>query len=214
MKLFPWLLFLFLFMLFNVGFASAQTKSGVVNALPLIQMERSRTGFQMQLKADQPAAITSIIQVSKLSDTSLAGTVLLYVKEFVEPGKERTKGRFYYSKEDLTKQEVKKILEYADANNVKHIPTDSAIKGWRPVLDGTIYEISISENGVYSEKFYWSPDVQKGVKEAESIQKFFDGASSVIESKLNRFNSKIPFESWSDGAVIIRKKPGMLKKLK
>ncbi|MFD0752000.1 hypothetical protein ACFQZS_17735 [Mucilaginibacter calamicampi] len=196
------------------GFASAQITSGVIRALTLPQMVHSRIGFHMQLKADQPAAVTSIIQVGKLNDTSFVGTVMLYVKEFVELTKERPIDRFYYSKEDLTKQEVREILKYAQANNITDIPTDSVIKGWKPVLDGTVYEISTLDNGIYSEKSYWSPDAQEGVKEAKSIQRFVDSASAVIKTKLSRFNSNISFEAWSDGFVIVRKKLGAFKKHK
>jgi hypothetical protein len=215
--------YLLFFSLIHSAVAFTQTKaqpvtnqltSGITASFSIPQFDRSLQGFHLRLKADQPGAINSVVEIIKLDDTTYAGIVWLSTKEFVEPGKEKPTHRVYYSKEDLTKNETIKVLNYFQNSNIANIPTDSAIKGWHQVLDGTTYEIDLLDNGVYSKKSYWSPDAQKDVKEALLVQMFVDSTSMILKPKLDLFNTTIPFESWSDGFIIVRKKVGFLKRLK
>jgi hypothetical protein len=88
-------------------------------------------------------------------------------------------------------------------SKINDLPDQSEINGWSQGFDGTAYMIEYTADSAYYFKWYWSPDAQKGIREAVVVKQFMDGVMAIVETPegQQQFTASIPFQCWTNGGI-------------
>lgn len=136
--------------------------------------------------------------------TQLDGRLIHWVEEYVPYGEEAT-NRYFVIKDDLDTQTCANILSAVNKYEIRKMASSQHINGWEDGLDGVEYIIEDKMDGVYRFKNYWTPSVQKDVREADVLASFIEELMLVINEKERSkyFHISIPFHSWVNGGSTV-----------
>ena len=129
---------------------------------------------------------------------SLQGSLTKWVKEAVPPDEVET-GRYFILNEALDSAVCRKLYLAYQSRQLSALPSEERIPGWQQGFDGVTYLLETVAYDAYSLKTYWTPEVQKEVKEAALVQDFVDTVGQLLDLKKRSyyFGESIPFESWT-----------------
>lgn len=132
------------------------------------------------------------------------GKVTSWVEENT-PYEEEPTYRIFSESKALDSISINRLIGLVDATSIKSIPDEDAIEGWEQGFDGITYMIETADSDAYSFKTYWTPRAQDSLKEAIVVQDFADRSLEIIKAKeiWTDFTSKIPFECYRDGGIMI-----------
>lgn len=177
-NIFSFCLFLFSFYLFSQekSIDSLQTKVKNEHRLeqkleiPIAKYAKSKPFYRLSYHS-------TIIDVWKNSLNNFNGLITKYI---FESNKKRTKTDTIFKKYEINNLMSKKIVE--EVENIKEIPDDKLIKGWKFGYDGITYELKLLNNKQYQEKSYWTPNSQDStILEVNKIKIFLEDIKSITK---------------------------------
>lgn len=143
---------------------------------------------------------TYIIDVCKNGHDVTAD--LIRWAEEVTPNNEPPTGRVFKQIHALDAKGLT-IDSLINQSKIKEIPDQSEIDAWQQGFDGTAYMIEYTADSVYYFKWYWTPDAQKGVREAVVVKQFLVSTMAIVETSEGhqQFAASIPFQCWTNGGI-------------
>ena len=135
-----------------------------------------------------------MLEISKNND-SISGKINYFVYEVWE---DNYKADRFVKTYLFPKSISEKLYKYISNSEIRKIPSDKYIKAWQQGFDGITHIYELKEKNAYSFKSFWTPKIQKGIKEAEFIIEFNKTVNELgeLEKYKNDFDEKIPFLSY------------------
>ena len=98
----------------------------------------------------------------------------------------------------IPNKSAKSLYEYIKSSGIDKIPSDKYITGWQQGFDGITHIYEIKDKNKYSFKNYWTPKVQKEIKEAKFIIELNEKIREI--GKLTKYGEKfikeVPFPNY------------------
>jgi hypothetical protein len=139
--------------------------------LKLDDLRRTNYSIYFRLSTDN-----QVLDIYSKDGQTFDGQLTIYTSSYDQEQKKKSK--FYSSKASLTRDTARQIIDLFE--NIKDIPTDSEIEGWRPGTDGKTYIIQLATRDKYSFKTYWTPDSFENLQEAIKINSFVTQIESLL----------------------------------
>jgi|GEM_PF-4739485 len=138
--------------------------------IPIAEYAKSKTFYRLSY-------YSTIIDIWKDSLNNFNGLITKYI---FESNKKRNKTDTIFKKYKINDLVSKKIVEKVE--NIKEIPNDSLIKGWKFGYDGITYALKLLNNKQYQEKSYWTPNSQDStILEVNKIKIFLEDIKSITK---------------------------------
>jgi hypothetical protein len=175
--------------------------------LKFTDLKNSSDIFSFRLKNDG-----QYIDFRILSDSTKIGEIINFVEQSY--GNRRTYNRIssgkiipiiYKQKINLTEIEVEKALKIIEKSRIIDLPSDSEIKEWIPILDGNGFGIEQKVKGVYKNKTYGNPKLQKELPETKIFLDFHCELDNAInfKNKFSDYFSKLDYGCYDDKSGVI-----------
>ncbi len=135
-----------------------------------------------------------VLEITK-NENYVSAKIIYFV---FEVWNDNNKADTFVKKYDLPNKIATSLYKFIKTSGYDKIPSDRFIKGWQQGFDGITHIYEIKDGNKYSFKNYWTPKVQKGLKEAEQIIEFNTRIREIGElSKYGeKFTAEIPFPSY------------------
>jgi len=206
-KILPLILILSLTGMFSQNQLTPEITEISKSELKFTDLKNSSDIFSFRLKNDG-----QYIDIRILSDSTLVGEIINFMEQSY--GNRRTYNRIssgkmvpiiYKQNINLTEIEVEKSLMVIEKSRITDLPSDSEIKGWIPVLDGNGFGIEQKVKGVYENKTYGNPKLQKGLSEAQKFLVFHNELDNAInfKNKFSEYFSKLDYGCYDDESGVI-----------
>ncbi|KOS04885.1 hypothetical protein AM493_01630 [Flavobacterium akiainvivens] len=132
------------------------------------------------------------------------GFVTLIADEIEESRTERK----FWMQFSLPPEVADEIISLTDGSGLESVPSQNKIKGWKDGFDGRTYIIETKNEGQYSFKTYWSPELQD-VPEAKIINQYTELVRTLCNYKkiAGHFEALIPFFAYTIDGLTITARP-------
>ncbi|MVM29922.1 hypothetical protein GO755_07755 [Spirosoma sp. HMF4905] len=123
-------------------------------------------------------------------------------EEYKKPKKRK---KFYHNSTKIDTTTSRQIYELACSLSIFDIPVQDSIKGWSLGSDGYSVSVEFSTPFRYSFKHYWGPHFQQNVREAHTIDTFYQYLDSTLDmsKEWSSFISKLPKGCYHTGTLSV-----------
>jgi hypothetical protein len=171
-----------------------------IEKLKLPDLKLTSDSIYFRLSTDN-----QIIDIHSRDGNTFDGQMVIYTTSYDQEQKKKSK--YYSSRQTLSADTLRQIIDLFKKLGVNDIPTDSEIEGWRPGTDGKTYIFQFATRDKYSFKTYWTPDSFDSLKEAITINRFVTQIESILtlDKRTQNFFETLPKDNcYRFGSMSIR----------
>ncbi|UOG77628.1 hypothetical protein MTX78_25020 (plasmid) [Hymenobacter tibetensis] len=145
-----------------------------------------------------------VVEGWRTSDGSYSGQVLNWVQE-VNPKNDALTNRIHRVLWALDSATVRGLFDSLQQLHLRALPDETAIVGWKPILDGISYTLEYATTTTYAVKSYGNPASQGTLPEAQRVLSFVAQTVEAEATLAQRraFEARIPYQCYTDGGGTI-----------
>ncbi|UOQ68981.1 hypothetical protein [Hymenobacter volaticus] len=145
-----------------------------------------------------------VVQGWQTVDGRYGGQVLHWVQQ-VRPKDEELTNRIHRVPVALDSATVRGLFRLLQQLQLRALPDETAIVGWKPILDGISYTLEYATTSTYGVKSYGNPASQGALPEAQRVLAFVAQTVKAESTVAQRraFETGIPFPCYTAGGGTI-----------